>query len=103
MARQPPQRLGPAERGGRPPGPPQPRAPVLRGPPRLWAGRMWGGYLSQTRTLLSIHNLAYQGLFDPGDLYRIGFRHGEESNVFLSDGAASSLKAGLLTADAIST
>jgi len=69
----------------------------------LWAGRMWGGFLSGTRTLMSIHNLAYQGLFDPGDLYRLGYRHGEESNVFMSNGVASSLKAGLMTCDAIST
>jgi starch synthase len=69
----------------------------------LWAGRMWGGFLSRTRTLLSIHNLAYQGLFDPADLWSIGFRQGEESNVFLSNGVASSLKAGLMTCDAIST
>jgi starch synthase len=69
----------------------------------LRAGREWGGFLSRTRTLLSIHNLAYQGLFDPADLWRIGFRHGEEMNVFLSNGAASSLKAGLMTCDAIST
>ncbi len=46
---------------------------------------------------MSIHNLAYQGLFDPGDLYRLGFRGGDESNVFLSNGVASSLKAGLMT------
>jgi starch synthase len=69
----------------------------------LWAGRQWGGFLGNTRTLMSIHNLAYQGLFDPGDLYRLGFRGGEESNVFMSNGAASSLKAGLMTCDAIST
>ena len=69
----------------------------------LWAGRMWGGFLSQTRSLLSIHNLAYQGMFDPNDLWSLGFRHGEESNVFLSNGVASSLKAGLMTCDAIST
>jgi starch synthase len=69
----------------------------------LWAGRMWGGHLARARTLLSIHNLAYQGMFDPGDLYRVGFRHGEESNVFMSNGAASSLKAGLMVADGIST
>ena len=68
-----------------------------------WAGRLWGGFLGQTRTLMSIHNLAYQGLFDSGDLYRLGFRGGEETNVFLSNGAASSLKAGLMTADAVST
>jgi starch synthase len=69
----------------------------------LWAGRRWGGFLANTRTLMSVHNLAYQGLFDPGDLYRLGFRGGEESNVFMSNGAASSLKAGLMTCDAIST
>ena len=69
----------------------------------LWASRVWGGFLGQTRTLMSIHNLAYQGLFDPGDLYRLGFRGGDETNVFMSNGAASSLKAGLMACDAIST
>jgi starch synthase len=69
----------------------------------LWAGRMWGGFLARTRLLLSIHNLAFQGLFDPADLWRMGYRHGEEMNVFMSNGVASSLKAGLMTCDAIST
>ena len=69
----------------------------------LWASRRWGGFLANTRTLMSIHNLAYQGLFDPNDLYRLGFRGGEESNVFMSNGVASSLKAGLMTCDAVST
>ena len=69
----------------------------------LWAGRMWGGFLARTRLLLSIHNLAYQGLFDPADLWRMGYRHGEEMNVFMSNGVASSLKAGLMTCDVIST
>jgi starch synthase len=69
----------------------------------LWAGRRWGGFLARTRTLMSIHNLAYQGPFDPKDLWRLGYRHGDESNVFMLNGVASSLKAGLMTADAIST
>lgn len=69
----------------------------------LRAGRMWGGYLARTRTLMSVHNLAYQGLFDPGDLWRLGYRAGDETNFFMSNGAASSLKAGLMAADAIST
>jgi starch synthase len=69
----------------------------------LRAGRPWGGFLANTRTLFSIHNLAYQGAFDPADLWRIGFRHGEESNYFLSGGAASALKAGLMASDALST
>jgi starch synthase len=69
----------------------------------LWAGRMWGGFLARTRTLMSVHNLAYQGMFDPADLWSIGFRHGDETNVFMSNGVASSLKAGLMACDAIST
>ncbi len=69
----------------------------------LWAGRRWGGFLSRTRTLHSIHNLAYQGLFDPDDLWPLGFRQGEESDVFMSNGVASALKAGLMVSDAVST
>jgi starch synthase len=69
----------------------------------LWAGRMWGGFLARTRTLMSVHNLAYQGVFDPADLWSIGFRHGDETNVFMSNGMASSLKASLMACDAIST
>lgn len=67
------------------------------------AGRPYGGFLSRTRTLYSIHNLAYQGMFDPDDLWRLGFRDGEEKNVFLKDTVAAALKAGLMTADALST
>ena len=67
-----------------------------------WASRMWGGVLAETRTLVSIHNLAYQGQFDPADLWRLGYKE-EEKNVFLSNGAASALKAGLMTSDAITT
>ena len=69
----------------------------------LRASRPWGGFFAATRTLFSIHNLAYQGTFDPSDLWRIGFRAGEEQNFFFSDGAASALKAGLMTSDALST
>ena len=69
----------------------------------LRAGRPYGGYFGRTRTLFSVHNLAYQGLFDPADLWRLGFRHGEESNYFRAGNAASAMKAGLITADALST
>jgi starch synthase len=69
----------------------------------LRAGRPWGGFLARTRTLFSIHNLAYQGAFDPADLWRIGFREGEEQNHFMLNGAASALKAGLMASDALST
>ena len=69
----------------------------------LRASRPYGGFLAGTRSLFSIHNLAYQGLFDPADLWRLGFRHGDEMNVFLSNGAAAALKGGLMTSDALST
>jgi starch synthase len=58
-------------------------------------------FFAQTKILFSIHNLAYQGLFDPRDLWPLGF--GDEKNDFLSNGAASALKAGALAADALST
>ena len=69
----------------------------------LAAGRPWGGFLARTRTLFSIHNLAYQGLFDPSDLWRLGFRPGDETNFFMMGNAASALKAGLAASDALST
>ena len=58
-------------------------------------------FFAQTKILFSIHNLAYQGLFDPKDLWWLGF--GDERDLFLSNGTASALKAGALTADALST
>ena len=60
-------------------------------------------FYSRTRTLLSIHNLAYQGRFDPADLGWMGFAGGEARDAFAHDGTASALKAGLMLADALST
>jgi starch synthase len=62
-------------------------------------------YFAGTATLFTIHNLAYQGLFDPGLLGRLGF--GPE--VYKTDGGiefygtASAMKAGIIAATAIST
>jgi starch synthase len=62
-------------------------------------------YFAGTATLYTIHNLAYQGLFDPGLLAKLGF--GME--VYRTDGGiefygtASAMKAGILAATAIST
>jgi starch synthase len=58
-------------------------------------------FFAQTKILLSIHNLAYQGLFDPRDLWWLGF--GDERDLFMSNNAASALKAGVMAADALST
>ena len=58
-------------------------------------------FFAQTKILMSIHNLAYQGVFDPRDLWWLGF--GDERDLFLSNNAASALKAGAMAADALST
>jgi starch synthase len=65
--------------------------------------RHWDDYYRNTRTLFSIHNLAYQGAFDPGELPMLGFGSMDQVDAFLSNGAASALKAGLWTGDALST
>lgn len=58
-------------------------------------------YFANTRTLFSIHNLAYQGAFNPSDLWWLGFS--EYTADFMLKGAASALKAGIIAADALST
>jgi starch synthase len=68
----------------------------------LRARRFFDPYYERTRTLFSIHNLAYQGTFDPRDLWILGFDE-RERDAFMMDGAASALKAGLMTSDALST
>src|ERR1051325_5536106 len=49
--------------------------------------RRYDPFYSRTRTLFSIHNLAYQGAFDAGDLWILGFSF-EERDAFMMDGAA---------------
>ena len=58
-------------------------------------------YFAKTRTLFSIHNLAYQGVFNPSDLWWLEFS--EHTADFMLKGAASALKAGIIAADALST
>jgi starch synthase len=65
--------------------------------------RFWDAYWRNTRTVFSIHNLAYQGGFDPGDLWKFGFSSDYEKNAFALNGYASAMKGGLSTADIIST
>ncbi len=60
-------------------------------------------FFARTATFFSIHNLAYQGIFDPQLLPHIGlgldvFEHGLEFH-----GNANALKAGLYFSDALST
>jgi starch synthase len=69
----------------------------------LQARRRYDEFYSRTRTLLSIHNLAFQGTFDPVQLSTLGFGGAEEQEAFRTDGSASALKAGLVASDALST
>ncbi|NOT46967.1 MAG: glycogen synthase, partial [Acidobacteria bacterium] len=65
--------------------------------------RRWDAYWRNTRTVFSIHNMAYQGVFGTEDLWKFGFGDELERNAFLSNGAASAMKAGLSLSDTIST
>jgi starch synthase len=67
------------------------------------ARRRYEDFFSNTKTLFSIHNLAYQGTFDPGDLWWLGFEEAPDKDDFMLKGAASALKAGLIAADALSS
>jgi starch synthase len=69
----------------------------------LRARRRFDPFFENTRTVFSIHNMAYQGLFESSDLWWLGFGDTRDQNDFLLEGHASALKAGLVSADALST
>lgn len=65
--------------------------------------RYWDSFWRNTRTVFSVHNLAYQGGFDAGDLWKFGFGSEFERNSFMFNGYASAMKAGLSASDMLST
>ncbi|MCA1622222.1 MAG: glycogen synthase [Acidobacteria bacterium] len=65
--------------------------------------RRWDEYWQRTRTVFSIHNLAYQGAFGMDELWKLGFGDDFSRNAFSFDGSASALKAGLADSDMLST
>ena len=65
--------------------------------------RRWDSFWQNTRTVFSIHNLAYQGAFGMEELWKLGFGDEFSQNSFLFNGAASALKAGLADSDMLST
>lgn len=69
----------------------------------LRARRRYDEFFRQTRSLLSLHNVGYQGLFSAGDLWWLGFGDPPERDDFRLDQHASALKAGIAAADALST
>lgn len=70
---------------------------------KLASFRFYDAYWQNTRTVFSIHNLAYQGGFDAGELWKLGFGSEFEKNAFMFDGYASAMKAGLAVSDVLST
>ena len=60
-------------------------------------------FFQNTKSLFSLHNVGYQGLFDPRDLWWLGFGDPPASDDFMMDRTASALKAGIIAADALST
>jgi starch synthase len=69
----------------------------------LAENRRWDAYWRNTRTVFSIHNMAYQGGFSGGDLWKFGFDSEFARNAFAFNGYASAMKAGLETSDTLST
>ena len=69
----------------------------------LAASRRWDQFWRNTRTVFSIHNMAYQGVFGMEDLWKFGVSSEFERNAFAANGAASAMKAGLMTSDTLST
>jgi starch synthase len=69
----------------------------------LRARKRYDQFFQNTRSLFSLHNVGYQGLFDARDLWWLGFGEPPDSSDFMLDRAASALKAGVIAADWLST
>lgn len=69
----------------------------------LASARRYDPFWRNTRTVFSIHNMAYQGGFSMGDLPDLGFTSDFARGAFSSNGVASAMKAGLETSDTLST
>ena len=69
----------------------------------LAESRRWDPFWRNTRTVFSIHNMAYQGEFSDSELWKVGFGSEFARNAFAFNGYASALKAGLEVSDTLST
>ena len=69
----------------------------------LRARRRHEAFFQKTKSLFSLHNVGYQGMFDSSDLWWLGFGDPPERNDFMLERTASALKAGMIAADALST
>jgi len=64
--------------------------------------RRWDPFWRHTRTVFSIHNMAYQGHFSDSELWKLGFGSEFARNAFAFNGHASAMKAGLEVSDTLS-
>ena len=69
----------------------------------LRARRRHEQFFQNTKSLFSLHNVGYQGLFSAGDLWWLGFGDAPERDDFSLERHASALKAGIIAADVLST
>src|SRR4051794_32840548 len=69
----------------------------------LALGRRYQPYWQGTRTIFSIHNMAYQGGFSLSELSGLGFTSTAAVNTFSFNGYASAMKAGLEVSDTLSS
>lgn len=65
--------------------------------------RQYDHYWRNTRSVFSIHNMAYQGAFGFSDLDKFGFHSQSSKDAFSHDGHASAMKGGLAVSDTLST
>lgn len=65
--------------------------------------RRYDAYWRRTRSVFSIHNMAYQGGFAAEELPVLGFTSNFAINAFSFNGYASAMKAGLEVSDTLST
>ncbi len=69
----------------------------------LASRRLYEAYWRATRSVFSIHNMAYQGGFGLDELPALGFTSDFARNSFAFNGYASAMKAGLEVSDTLST
>lgn len=69
----------------------------------LASARRHDPFWRNTRTVFSIHNMAYQGGFRSEELFKFGFSSDLARNAFAFNGYASAMKAGLAVSDTLST
>lgn len=65
--------------------------------------RRWDPFWRNTRSVFSIHNMAYQGGFSNSELWKFGFSSDFARGAFSFNGFASAMKAGLEVSDTLST